>query len=319
MTVDGRWLTAYGLWLMAYGLGLTVTLPALAHRRTLRYHFNVSTSPPGPSMHRLPASAAALLVLAACAKTINPEPVPVPGVALQTWSVEVREPRARDIYLRNDTDRDVVITSLQLYNCRNIKQDCKAYTPNVTIPAGRTAKAIRVEPFNNKVTWTYNFNYQFRMVGSATASTPDRVAGATQIADVAAFVPAVAATTDGGRCNGGGPTRESDGGSTLIMIFGNSIRPSRIVRVHLDPARRPFEYGDTRGDVTRRPDLSDSTASDRTDIRLQIDRQMTYLINEPKGAPRESYYVGGPVPLSAENLGDPAAMIERIVKECGGK
>ncbi len=43
------------------------------------------------------------------------------------------------------------------------------------------------------------------------------------------------------------------------------------------------------------------------------------LINEPKGAPRESYYLGGPVPLSAANLGDPGAMIARIVKECGGK
>ncbi|MEO7714196.1 MAG: hypothetical protein ABIV10_14870 [Gemmatimonadaceae bacterium] len=77
-------------------------------------------------------------------------------MALQTWTVEVREPRARDIYLRNDTDRDLVITSLQLYNCRNVKQDCKAYTPNVTVPAGRTAKAMRIEPENLKLSWTYN-------------------------------------------------------------------------------------------------------------------------------------------------------------------
>ncbi|MEO7714195.1 MAG: hypothetical protein ABIV10_14865 [Gemmatimonadaceae bacterium] len=103
------------------------------------------------------------------------------------------------------------------------------------------------------------------------------------------------------------------------MIFGNSVRPSRIVRVHLDPAGRPFEYGDTRGDVTRRADVSDSTAGSITDIRLQVDRQMTYLINDTKGVPRESYYLAGPVPLSAANLDNPGAMIERVVKECGEK
>ena len=51
-------------------------------------------------------------LLSACASNGPALPAPVPGIPVQTWSVEVHDPRAQDIYMRNDAGEDMGSASL---------------------------------------------------------------------------------------------------------------------------------------------------------------------------------------------------------------
>ena len=262
-------------------------------------------------MSRLPAFAC-LLLLPACVKTVNPAPLPVAGVAMQTWSEEVREPRARDIFMRNDSDHEIVITSVQLYNCRNLKQVCKAYETSVVIPAGKTVKAMRLEPENLKLSWSYNYNYQMRHNGarvirdSFTVVMPSSPVTAKQLARAADFVPAVEPNASGPICSTQNPVPGPDGTTGLLMVFGTRNDDLRHVTV--------YRRGDSISQVV---DGRNGPDGKRTSITTLFDRRLALVMNRIVGNPPEAFTISGADVLTARSLGDPTSLANMVVAECG--
>ena len=265
-------------------------------------------------MRRAPIAAS--LVLAACVKTINPEPVPVPGVVMQTWSVEVREPRARDIFMRNDTDGELVVTGVQLYNCRNIKQECKAYPTNVVLAPGKTVKAMRIEPENLKLSWHYNYNYQLRgvvrSVSMPTEVVTRNVAGigmGERLGSAAEFRAAVSPISDNPTCSPLNPQRGPDGSAGWVVVFGVPEANMRTVTVYTGPGNTPVQYSDMR----HRAD------GQRTVINVLHEPRIAIMRNTASTGPDQVYNVASPDVMTAASLGNPDAITAYVLKECGPK
>lgn len=257
------------------------------------------------------------VVLTACVRTINPEPVPVPGVVMQTWSVEVREPRARDIFMRNDSERDLTVTSVQLYNCRNLKQECKAYQTNVTIPPGKTVKAMRLEPENLKLSWQYQYNYNLRQAASRTGppTVVTHITGipapgmGVRLSDPREFRAAVTAITDNPTCHARNPVPGPPGMSGVAIVFGVTEANIRTVTVYTRTDGTPNQYSDFR----IRAD------GQRTSINVLFEPQLAIMRNSGGSGPDQDFNVSGPDVLRAPSLGNPEAIVAYVMKECGKK
>ncbi len=271
-------------------------------------------------------SAAALLT--ACAPSVSPVPAPVPGVRVQSWAVSVRDTAAKDIYIRNDGEEDLVITSMQLYGCQNLKQECKVYAPNVVLPAGKTVKAMRLEPENTKLTWKYQYTYATRLMTAARApiaSSTSVVTGFSRIGMVpfvglggaeefVARVPPVIGTA---QCNPSGPGPAGITTLMMVMVGDASTTPS-LFFVDLDGAGKAVLYTEMRGNLRTAPGTPGSdTLPPRTTISVRVQQGIANLLNEGGGKPAEYYAVTGPAVMTAKALGNPAEMMARVIKECG--
>ena len=145
---------------------------------------------------------------------------------------------------------------------------------------------------------------------------------ATRAGDVAEFQPAVPAIDTGGRCQPG-PEHPmlQPGQRALPYTFGPRGRPTRNVMLIVDSAGRPVRYSDLRGDLRGHPDpviAATLAIGARTSITLNLSAQTGVLRNSGAGTDSVGVRVRGPGLLDAANLGTPAAMIARILRECAG-
>lgn len=274
-------------------------------------------------------------LLTACAGGVAPDssPAPVEGVPVQTWTVDVQNPPARDIYLRNDDTVDHVIFDLQLFACENLKQVCGAYTPNVVIPAGKTVKAMRIEPDRTTLPWKYQYRFHTRAVRppepvATITPSPMRMTTFSRtgpmpfvgLANVEEFKPRVPAPSGEGACSRNGQQQGPAGGKTVVMFF-NGDRPDAptMAFVDLDVAGRPVLYTETRGANRVPPGTPGAdTSSPRTIISIRVAQNIAELVNEGGNKPPEYFTVTGPAIMNAVSLGRPAEGLARVLRECGG-
>ncbi len=269
-------------------------------------------------------------LLTACAPSMTPVPVPVPGVRVQSWAVDVRDTAAKEIYIRNDGVEDLVITSMQLYGCQNLKQECKVYTPNVVIPAGKTVKAMRLEAENTKLSWKYQYTFSTRLLNTGrTTSTP--VSGSfttisrigrmpfVGIDDPEHFIARVPEPQGEWLC-GRSPLNPA-GFTTLMMVMtGDPSSMLSILHVDLDAEGKPSLYTEQRGNLRAVPGMPGAdTLPPRTIISVQVQLGLANLLNEGGGKPPEYYAVTGSSVMSSRALGNPAEKMSRVIRECGGK
>jgi hypothetical protein len=256
-------------------------------------------------------------------------PAPVPGVRVQSWAVEVRDTAAKEIYIRNDGADDLVITSMQLYGCQNLKQECKVYEPNVLIPAGKTVKAMRLEAENTKRSWRYQYTFSTRLLTTARTSSAPRSGSFTTISRIGRmpfvgidnpeqFVARVPAQEGQWQC-GRSPLNPA-GFTTLMMVMtGDPSSVLSIVYVDLDGEGKPSLYTEQRGNLRTVPGLPGAdTLPPRTVISVQVQQGLANLLNEGGGKPPEYYAVTGSAVMNSRALGNPAEMMARVIKECGG-
>jgi hypothetical protein len=101
--------------------------------------------------------------------------------------------------------------------------------------------------------------------------------------------------------------------------FGPRESRRRNVMLIVDSVGHPVRYSDLRGDLRGPNDSSISAANPRgprTSIALNLLDQSGMLRNTGLGPETPVLRVRGPSILDAANLGTPARMIERILKEC---
>lgn len=278
--------------------------------------------------------ALSLLVLAAlviaCAPSMTSVPAPVPGVRVQSWAVEVRDSAAKDIYIRNDGEEDLIITSMQLYGCQNLRQECKVYTPNVLLPAGKTVKAMRLQADNTKLSWKYQYTFSTRLVNSTRRTTATRLGSFTTISrigvvpfvgldDSEQFVARVPRPEGVWQCSRSpqGPT----GFTTLMMvILGDGEAAPAILYVDYGADGQPVLYTEQRGNLRNAPGTPGADSlPPRTIISVQVQQGITNLLNEGGNKPAEYYAVTGPAAMTSAALGHPAETMARVIRECGEK
>lgn len=138
--------------------------------------------------------------------------------------------------------------------------------------------------------------------------------------DVAAFRAAVPAVDTGGHCEPAptGPMLQP-GQRAFWYAFGPRESRRRNVMLIVDSVGHPVRYSDLRGDLRGPNDSSISAANPpgpRTSIALNLLDQSGMLRNTGVEPETPALRVRGPSILDAANLGTPARMIERILKEC---
>lgn len=287
---------------------------------------------------RIPLFAVAVSTLTACASGPAPgsTPTPVPGVPVQTWTVEVQNPVARDIYLRNDDSVNHTVVDLQLFNCENLRQVCQVYTPNVIIPAGKTVKAMRLQPDRTTLPWKYQYTFHTRAMRPTTTTTVAVPAGSSHmmtsfsrtgplpfvgLADAEQFHPRVAARQREGTCSRNGQAIGPAGGRTLAMFLqGSGTETQGMAFVDLDAAGKPVLFTETRGGFGGPTGQSGAESlAARTIISIWVGRNVAELVNEGRNAAPEYFTVTGPAVFNAASLGQPAEMMARVIRECGSK
>lgn len=129
---------------------------------------------------------------------------------------------------------------------------------------------------------------------------------------VDSFVALVPGSAGQPRCEIPADTPLEPGGHALAWVYPRPME--RQVTVIFDEAGTPTGYVDVRGDLS----TSDESAGDRTTIVLYLDRDYAVLSNRPESGEPTVVEVPLVDALSSERLGNPAAMLQRVLEACEG-
>jgi hypothetical protein len=260
-------------------------------------------------------------------------PATIQNILTETKQSETGEGQV--IYVDNRSSEDIIVKSISLTACENIRESCHVISLKIRIKGGDKRVVYRIHARSPDAPYTYTPSISWEVPNDSPSPPSEPAAGAvtadantarvpfavpSQLIDVTEFRPAVAAVDSGGVCvnvtNAGMP----QGHTALLMQFGPLEAPLRQVAVEIDSAGRVFEYYDARGDL-RAPvgatRLDAPPAGLRTTISINLFLQSGSLQNIGGGRPTESFSVRGAGILLAENLGNPALLIDRLMRECG--
>lgn len=86
-----------------------------------------------------------------------------PSCNLQTciWFENVTGSQSQTIYVQNKTKWTIRITTLQLYDCVNIKQTCSTNQVNIRLPAHTSRLVLTVDPADPAGAYTFYVRYQY--------------------------------------------------------------------------------------------------------------------------------------------------------------
>lgn len=101
----------------------------------------------------------------------------------------------------------------------------------------------------------------------------------------------------------------------LILSFDSTTAGMRNVAVGLGTDGTVRSYSDVRGDLTDTQTKAHKSTYRNTSISINFAEQRSMVTNR-RGGTEEHFMVLGPSGYSAENLGNPNAMIERARTEC---
>ena len=126
--------------------------------------------------------------------------------------------------------------------------------------------------------------------------------------DLRTFVPAVAATGEGGECEIVQDPSESE--PLYVLSFPDVGAVSRNVSVRFDSGGQPVHYSDLRGDLQR------NGTGPRSAVLLNFRTGTVHAYNRLPGRPHEA--AEGPIldALAAPRLGNPQRMIDLIRTRC---
>lgn len=85
-----------------------------------------------------------------------------PGAVITGFSEPVRDRAGFELFLRNDSEGDVDITGIALYDCENVRGGCIFWDPDLVLRPGQITRVKVVEPaargqgFTYRWRWTYN-------------------------------------------------------------------------------------------------------------------------------------------------------------------
>jgi hypothetical protein len=269
-------------------------------------------------------TAAVILALAPLLAVHAQVPKPVAGMPYQYWDVLEADGGARKVYFRNDSPSPMVITQVVIQRCENTRQLCGSYPANLVVAPGKTAVAFRIERLDAKLGWSYSYSFRTHSDAPPTVTTgippgavirgPDGSTSVMQSVPVDSLAADVAGWIDGATCGSVTVPDLPAGHKALLMIFGTATQPTaRQVLVRIDANGSAYDYSDTRRDPN---DLSANPR--RTQITIDLVRQLAMVHNSGGTTPPTFYRATGPTLLTAASLGAPGEVIAQIVKTCGG-
>ncbi len=151
------------------GVEVNQDLDAQRERDSLREHY-----PKVAAQFLQPEPAQATRAAAAPSAGLQPLTSPAPaqpapaqshpvvgGEQLSTWSTDHDDHLAQDIYVRNNTQWPMKLVQFELYDCINIKQECKLTTIDFKLKPHETRMFMTVEPADAQGAWAYRFHYLY--------------------------------------------------------------------------------------------------------------------------------------------------------------
>ena len=241
------------------------------------------------------------------------------------------------IYVENRSSQDIIVISVSLLECDNIRESCHPMPLKIRINAGDKRIVFRVHPRSDDRGYSYRSSFAWELANDAPrqvaqselppappAPPPGVIlvprSGTSALIDAQDFRPAVPAVDTGSACIASADLRLPNGHSVLLMQFGPEAAPLRQIMVDLDSAGRPTRYSDMRGDLVSPAGNTSSDASPgglRTVIQIDLLQQVGMVENQGGGRASERFAVRGPGILVASALGTPATMVLRVIQECG--
>lgn len=157
------------------------------------------------------------------------------------------------------------------------------------------------------------------VLGAACSHTPEPMflrgepvrADATP-GSAADFVPLVAPSRASPRCEDLRDLPAGMGPRVVSFIFGDG--PEQRIAVTLGEDGIPRNYSDMRGDLN----ASDGRDGDLTAIAINLVQGHAFARNRPEGGTTTRVRMPMEEALYAESLGQPQAMMDRILAECAG-
>lgn len=129
---------------------------------------------------------------------------------------------------------------------------------------------------------------------------------------VETFTALVPSSTGPGTCETPANAPIEPEGRVVAMVYGEPIQQQ--VTVHFDGAGVPTALIDVRGDLS---DPEHSTG-DRTTIGLYLNEDYAVLSNRPRAGQPTMLEVPLDQAYSSDRLGNPSAVLQRVLAACGG-
>jgi hypothetical protein len=90
-----------------------------------------------------------------------------PGAVLTGFSEPTRDRPGFELYLRNNLEEPVKVTSITLYECENVKGGCFQWDPELTLEPGEAKRIKVVEPALRNRGFTYRWRWTYRRMGGS--------------------------------------------------------------------------------------------------------------------------------------------------------
>lgn len=247
---------------------------------------------------------------------------------VQVFAIDIVPNKAATVYIRNDSREEMTLTSFALIDCTNVRQECKEYAPNLVIPVGKSVEVMRVEAANTLLRYRYRYTYETRSArggtsGGAIGTSVKMITSNVRISMLSnpeKFVARVPVNDSAvGRCRPRQSAFNGPGRTLLMMEFPGATRAERrSLYVELDADGTPTIYNDNRGDNSQPGGMEGSdTMPPRTTISIQLKQGTAMLINEGGGKKPQHYMTTSRRLMTAKSLGNPQAMLNRVMLECG--
>lgn len=116
-----------------------------------------------------------LLLLALAPGSLSAQrfpPPPRPDQKTTGWTEDLRDRRGKELFVRNNTDEPMRITSITLYDCQNVKWGCYQWDPEIVLAPGQTKRVKVVEPDSDNFSMSFNWRYGTGGVRRSRTETP---------------------------------------------------------------------------------------------------------------------------------------------------
>jgi len=190
------------------------------------------------------ASKTAFIILMAvgCTGTVSsPGPPAQPGARITGWSEDLMTVRGKELFLRNNTDQPLAITSIILYDCENVRGGCHPRDPGITLGPYEWVSVRTVRPAREDVGFYYRWRWNYSGLRQPeTFQSEPSALNSSSLPDFDSYGPTLAAfevpEDDRFGLTGQYSGRIARVGDTLIFRVDQGVIRSRL------PPGRPVQH-----------------------------------------------------------------------------
>jgi hypothetical protein len=93
--------------------------------------------------------------------------------ALTYWEASTGGSAEQSVFLRNNSDRPIQITSYEVYECVNVaRRTCRVVTPGPLVGPGKTVTLVAIGRLRPTSGWSYRYRFNARFAPDSSAVVP---------------------------------------------------------------------------------------------------------------------------------------------------